>query len=84
MRPDFETWWQYYRQGCQMLECTLDMRIVKGWKHRNMCEITKTDPHNVIVSCKRYFAACLSPEEFGRVYGVEDDHRVIVEEGGEK
>lgn len=54
-----------------MLECTLDMRIVKGWKHRNACEITKTDPHNVIVSCKRYFAACLTPEEFGRVYGKE-------------
>ena len=71
-KPDFENWWAYFRQGCRYVECEVStMKIVKGWKSHNLAEITKTDPHNILVTINSYFGACLNLDEWRAVHGKE-------------
>ena len=66
--PDFETWWTYFRKGYQYLEVKPStMKIVRGWRHRNTANITKSSDDNALVTVDGYFKQCLAPAELSEM-----------------
>lgn len=77
MKPDFENWFAAFKKGCWLIQVDEQMRIIKGYGHRNRKDIKLKDGCKLI-SLDKYFNEFLTDMELKiiktRKYGRKQDN----------